>query len=67
MHLESTVEQSVMIDGVARRFRAGERIHSESSYKYARDEFEAMLHEAGFSEITVWTDADQAFWVFYAS
>ena len=56
-----------MIDGVPRPFKVGERIHTESSYKYARDEFEVMLREAGFLEITVWTDADLAFWVFYAS
>ncbi len=66
MHLESVVEQIVMIDGQPRRFQAGERIHSESSYKYSRSEFEAMLLEAGFTEITVWTDAESAFWVFYA-
>ncbi len=66
MHLESAVEQTVTIDGQPRRFQTGERIHSESSYKYSRSEFEAMLREAGFSEITVWTDAESAFWVFYA-
>lgn len=66
MHLESAIEQTVAIDGQSRRFQAGERIHSESSYKYSRDEFEAMLHDAGFSEISMWTDAESAFWVFYA-
>ena len=66
MHLESIVEQSVMIGGSARRFARGERIHSENSYKYSRDEFEAMLVAAGFSDINVWTNDEQAFWVFYA-
>ena len=66
MHLESIVEQSVMIGGSARRFARGERIHSENSYKYSRDEFEAMLVAAGFLDIDVWTNDEQAFWVFYA-
>ena len=66
MHLESIVEQSVTIGGRPRRFARGERIHSENSYKYSRDEFEAMLVAAGFSDINVWTDDEQAFWVFYA-
>lgn len=66
MHLESTVAQSVDIDGVPRHFACGERIHSESSYKYSRAEFEAMLRSAGFDRITVWSNDEQAFWVFYA-
>lgn len=66
MHLESVVEQSVMIGGIARTFARGERIHSENSYKYSREQFEAMLREAGFSDMAVWTNSDHAFWVFYA-
>ncbi|MEP7156756.1 MAG: L-histidine N(alpha)-methyltransferase [Betaproteobacteria bacterium] len=66
MHLEAAADQAVMIDGAPRSFKAGDRIHSESSYKYSRDEFETMLRAAGFSDISVWTDAQQAFWVFYA-
>lgn len=66
MHLESTVDQHVMIDGSARLFMCGERIHSENSYKYSQAQFEAMLREAGFSDVSVWTNVEQAFWVFYA-
>lgn len=66
MHLESAITQRVMIGGSLREFAAGERIHSENSYKYSRHEFDAMLREAGFSEISFWTDSKQAFWVFYA-
>ena len=66
MHLESVVEQSVMIGGIVRTFARGERIHSENSYKYSREQFEAMLREAGFSDMAVWTNSDHAFWVFYA-
>lgn len=67
MHLESLETQQVNIDGVARSFAVGERIHSENSYKYSQAEFEAMLREAGFINVRVWTDPQQAFWVFWAS
>ncbi len=67
MHLESLAIQQVNIDGVARTFAAGERIHSENSYKYSQAEFEAMLREAGFNNVRVWTNPSQAFWVFWAS
>ena len=66
MYLESVIDQNVMIDGSARRFVKGERIHSENSYKYTQPEFDSMLREAGFSDISLWTDSEQAFWVFYA-
>ena len=67
MYLESVIDQNVTIDGDARGFGKGERIHSENSYKYTQTEFDSMLREAGFSNITVWSDSEQAFWVFYAS
>ncbi len=66
MHLEARRDVSVQIDGIARHFKAGERIHSESSYKYSREEFEQLLTGAGFTSINCWTDAASAFWVFYA-
>ena len=66
MHLEATADQTVLIDGVARTYKRGERIHSESSYKYERAEFEALLRAAGFENIQCWSDGAQAFWVFYA-
>ena len=66
MHLEAVVDQQVMIGGRSRVFARGERIHSENSYKYSREQFDAMLREAGYSDISVWTNSEQAFWVFYA-
>lgn len=66
MHLESTEDQHVHIDGASRTFAKGERIHSENSYKYNRDEFEVLLRRAGFGDIAHWTDPTSAFWVFYA-
>ena len=36
-------DTTVHLDGVPRIFRAGERIHTENSYKYAPHDFEAIL------------------------
>ncbi len=66
MYLEAKVETEVQLDGLARKFARGERIHSENSYKYHRREFEVLLSSAGFSQISCWTDDAQAFWVFCA-
>lgn len=66
MHLEATSDQTVEIDRQPRRFLAGDKIHSENSYKYDRQEFEALLTAAGFSEVTCWTNPAAEFWVFYA-
>jgi dimethylhistidine N-methyltransferase len=66
MHLESQRDQLVKIDGVPRSFAVGERIHSESSYKYTRDDFVALLDEAGYHQTQVWSNAENAFWVFLA-
>ena len=67
MHLEAIDTQTVTIDGIARIFRAGERIHTESSYKYAPAEFVAMLQRAGFAGVRVWQDDAQDFAVYFAS
>jgi len=67
MHLAAIDAQTVTIDGIARIFRAGERIHTESSYKYAPPEFIAMLQRAGFAGMRVWQDDAQDFAVYYAS
>ncbi len=60
MHLESLRAQAVSIPGagLSVRFRAGETIHTESSYKYAPDLFAAAVGAAGFAERLSWTDAD---------
>jgi uncharacterized SAM-dependent methyltransferase len=66
MHLESRVDQTVMIDGAPRVFTRGEGIHSENSYKYSQNEFESLLREAGFAHVRCWSNEVQSFWVFYA-
>jgi dimethylhistidine N-methyltransferase len=67
MHLEAVDAQTVTIDGVARIFRRGERIHTENSYKYTPAEFVAMLERAGFASVHVWQDDARDFAVCYAS
>jgi len=67
MHLEARRAQSVTIDGEPRAFAAGERIHTENSYKYAPDDFAAMLAQAGFGTVRRWLDARGDFAVFHAA
>ena len=67
MHLEARTAQSVVIDGVARTFAAGERIHTENSHKYAPRDFIAMLERAGFRDVRCWQDEARDFAVYYAS
>ena len=45
----------------------GERIHTENSYKYAPQEFEALLREAGFASVRRWDAAGGGYYVFLAS
>jgi len=57
MHLESRVAQSVLVCGRVIQFAAGETIHTESSYKYTVESFQALAAQAGWSPAAVWTDA----------
>ena len=56
MHLQSRVAQRVTFDGGQRDFAAGERIHTENSYKWRRGDFEALLRDAGFARVQTFTD-----------
>ena len=58
MHLESTRNQTVAIDGLGIEvaFKAGERIHTENSYKYRQAEVSDILCRAGFRLEHTWTD-----------
>ena len=66
MHLQARRELAVRWPGGERRFRAGERMHTENSYKYRRGDFEALLRDAGFGRIEAWTDEREWFGVFAA-
>lgn len=66
MHLESLVRQTVHIPraGLTIDFAAGERIWTESSYKYEPDAFQLQLQSAGFRPAGQWIDADGRFLLF---
>ena len=67
MHLEARSRQAVGLDGETRVFEAGERIHTENSYKYTPDEFETLIACAGFSTVRRWQDPRGDFAVFWAA
>ncbi|MBC7609589.1 MAG: L-histidine N(alpha)-methyltransferase [Polaromonas sp.] len=67
MHLEATCDLTVCWPGHERSFSAGERIHTESSYKYTPETMTDLLHQAGFTHVEHWTDAKGWFGVFWAS
>jgi uncharacterized SAM-dependent methyltransferase len=56
MHLASTKRQKVRIGDTIIEFRAGETIHTENSYKYSIDSFQALAHGGGWSPLVAWTD-----------
>lgn len=65
MHLVSLTNQTVHLDNQKVRFKVGESIWTESSYKYTPDEFEHLAAAAGFAVEQVWTDRQQLFSVQY--
>lgn len=67
MHLEAIADITVRWPGHERSFKAGERIHTENSYKYTLASMTAHLEQAGFSQVQHWTDAQGWFAVFWAS
>ncbi len=67
MHLEARTAQTIAVDGIARTFAEGERIHTENSYKYAPHEFIAMLERSGFADVRCWQDDAGDFAVYYAA
>jgi L-histidine N-alpha-methyltransferase len=66
MHLQARRAQRVCWPGGERDFAAGERIHTENSYKWQRSDFESLLRDAGFSRVQAWTDANDWFAVMLA-
>ncbi|HET9652603.1 MAG TPA: L-histidine N(alpha)-methyltransferase [Usitatibacter sp.] len=67
MHLQALHEHTVKLGTEQRTFQAGERIHTENSYKYHAEEFEALLARAGFRGVRRWSSAAEAYYVFYAT
>jgi dimethylhistidine N-methyltransferase len=66
MHLEACREVLVTWPGGQRRFTAGERIHTENSYKHTIEGFRRLLAAAGLRPVGHWTDERQWFGFFAA-
>jgi dimethylhistidine N-methyltransferase len=58
MHLASTKRQKVKVNGKTIGFRAGETIHTENSYKYTVDSFQALARGSGWLPLQVWSDGN---------
>lgn len=67
MHLEARRDVIIHWPDGERRFRQGERIHTENSYKYRLPDFHALLRQAGFGHIRTWTDTREWFAVCHAT
>ncbi len=66
MHLQARRSLQVTWPGQQRRFAAGERLHTENSYKWTPTAFEAALHRAGWRQTRHWLDEQGWFGVFLA-
>jgi dimethylhistidine N-methyltransferase len=66
MHLEARRALRARWPEGERRFEAGERLHTENSYKYSVERFAALLQSAGFARTRCWVDAQGWFAVFWA-
>ena len=61
MHLASLKRQKVKVAGECFEFRAGETIHTESSYKYSVESLGALARGVGWTPSGVWTDEKKYF------
>ena len=61
MHLVSRRDQDVAVAGRRFRFRTGETIHTENSYKYSVRQFQDVARAAGWTPARVWADANDLF------
>ena len=66
MYLQARHAVKVSWSGGHRHFDAGEQIHTENSYKYTPDGFQAMLTQAGFGQCSMWFDPQRWFMLCHA-
>lgn len=64
MHLESRRDQIVMVGDYGFWFAAGETIHTENSYKYRPEVFEALAARAGWRVAERWINEDPTFAIY---
>ena len=67
MHLRSKIPQLVRVNQTIFRFREGETIHTECSYKYTVEEFCEFAAKARFVIKKFWLDEKNQFAVYYFS
>ena len=65
IYIESRIDQLVHVAGHGFRLSAGERIHTEYSYKYGIDDFRCLSRRAGWAPLAHWSDAEELFSVHY--
>jgi L-histidine N-alpha-methyltransferase len=68
IYLESAADQSVFVPAIDLdvKFKAGERLHTENSYKYTEAMIESILRESGFTLEHTWCDRKKWFGVHLA-
>jgi dimethylhistidine N-methyltransferase len=66
MHLEAHEDVTVSWPEANRFFAKGERIHTESSYKFSQDTVVTLLEQSGFEAPECWTDECNNYLVCYA-
>jgi dimethylhistidine N-methyltransferase len=64
-YVVSKIKQTVTLGDLRFFIEAGERIHTEYSYKYVMSDFLQLAEKAGFRNLQHWTDRDQFFSVLY--
>ena len=67
MHLVARKDISFEMDGHLIEIRQGEKIHTENSYKYTKEEISRKLTSHSFKEIRVWADDRDLFAIVVAS
>ncbi len=65
IYLRSLRDQSAIVADRSFVFAAGERIHTEYSYKYDLADLQALARDGGFRIDRAWTDPDRLFAVSY--
>jgi len=65
IYFRSLCDQTVTVVGRRFDFTAGERVHTEYSYKFDRRGIERMARRAGFRVGAFWTDPEDVFAVLY--
>ena len=65
IYFRSLKPQSVTVAGKRFEFGAGERVHTEYSYKYDTADLAALAESSGFRLAETWTDPERLFAVVY--